>query len=324
MYMSYLGDKFDLHVGRQIVVWGRADGVNPTDNLSSRDLTLLFVEPDDQRRGNIMARVNVPVAGFLASAYWLPEFRPNVAPTPALPGGISFRGDEHPDAYDQEAFKLDRAGGAVDWSVSYFNGIDRNFDVEIDSIGSGGVVLQRRFHRIRVYGADLAATAGRFGLRGEAAYTDTMNPDGANPDVRKPFFAVSFGADRTFFEYLNVNVQYLFRAVGSYRDPRRISSPVERNISVLNSAASGQLTPTQNGMSTRIGYKWLNETLEAELFGVGYFERGDTFLRAKLLYHVTDLLRVTAGQELFDGPPESQFGLQKKNSTTFVELAYGY
>ena len=44
-----LGD-FDIRFGRQIVAWGRADRINPTDNLSARDLTRMFVEDDDLGR----------------------------------------------------------------------------------------------------------------------------------------------------------------------------------------------------------------------------------------------------------------------------------
>lgn len=323
-YIAYLGDSYDVRAGRQIAVWGRADQINPTDNLSSRDFTLLFPELDDLRRGNGMVRVSRAFEGYTLSGYWLPEFRPNQYPTGALPAGVQFGDDQKPDQADQSAFKLDRTGGAVDWSVSYFDGVDRNQDIAVQQIGLTGVTLQRRYHRIRVLGSDFAFNLGRFGLRGEAAYTDTADPNGTDPQVKNPFFFAVLGADRSFFEYLNINVQVLFRQTGSYQDPHSIANPVLRAVAIQNAAAAGQLTPTQNGMSTRIGYKWLNETLEAELAAVGYFEKGDSLTRVKLLYHWTDTLRVSVGQETYDGPDESFFGLQKKNSATFAEVAYGF
>ncbi len=37
-YVDYALDSWDFRVGRQIVAWGRADRVNPTDNLTPRTL----------------------------------------------------------------------------------------------------------------------------------------------------------------------------------------------------------------------------------------------------------------------------------------------
>ena len=322
-YTSFLGENLEVHAGRQLVVWGRADGINPTDSLNSRDARLLFAEPDDQRRGATMLRLNAPVGPVVLSAIWLAEFRPNTVPAPELPPGVQFQPLEVPTDRRQFAFKVDRSGGEVDWSVSYFDGRDRNFDVSA-SPGGAGVVLTRTFHRIRVYGADFAANAGRFGLRGEVALTATEDPAGTDPAVKNPFLLAVFGGDRTFFEYLNVNVQYIYRAVRHYHDPRAVADPLQRSVAVQNAIASGQLTSVQHGASTRVGYKWLNETLEAELFGIGFVESHQSFARAKIVYHVTDLLRITGGREVYAGPPDSLFGLQKKNSATFLELAYGY
>jgi len=41
----------DLRIGKQIVAWGRADRINPTDNLTAKNFTLLDPDDDDQRLG---------------------------------------------------------------------------------------------------------------------------------------------------------------------------------------------------------------------------------------------------------------------------------
>ncbi len=46
----YLGD-FDLRAGQQIIAWGRADGINPTNNLTPQDYFVRSPEPDDIRMG---------------------------------------------------------------------------------------------------------------------------------------------------------------------------------------------------------------------------------------------------------------------------------
>src|SRR5258706_7925967 len=50
-YATVHFEKADLRVGKQIVPWGRADGINPTDNLTPRDFVVLLPFEEDQRFG---------------------------------------------------------------------------------------------------------------------------------------------------------------------------------------------------------------------------------------------------------------------------------
>ncbi len=77
-YLNYTAGDADLRIGKQIIVWGRADGINPTDNLSPRNYTLLVPENDDQRMGARAAKVNYHVADATVTAVWLPRFTPSV------------------------------------------------------------------------------------------------------------------------------------------------------------------------------------------------------------------------------------------------------
>src|SRR5262249_15827903 len=50
-YLDVSVGAVDLRLGKQLIVWGRADRLNPTDNLTPRNFTLLVPEDDDQRLG---------------------------------------------------------------------------------------------------------------------------------------------------------------------------------------------------------------------------------------------------------------------------------
>jgi len=324
-YIAYLGDVLEVRAGRQIAVWGRADRLNPTDNLTSRDFRLLFPEDDDQRRGSDMLQVAVPVLGTVMRAYWLPEFRPNVFATPPLARGIVLRDDERPHDSNQGAFKIDRSGGDVDWSLSYFEGRDRNPDVVLDHFTqTGGVVLQRRYNRVKVVGADAATTLGKFGLRAEIAHTATEDTDGTDPEVKNGFLYAVAGGDRTFFEFLNINAQYIYRQTDRWQDPRKIANPAGQALAVQNAVISQQLHRVENGASLRISYQFLNETLTTEIAAVQFFQDGDAVVAPKITYKATDTLRITAGGQYFSGPAESFFGGQKDNATTYLEVRWGY
>ncbi|MGC2048134.1 MAG: hypothetical protein WA635_05945, partial [Gallionella sp.] len=56
-YLNFSSENTDYRIGKQIIVWGRADRLNPTDNLTPRDFTLLTPEDDDQRAGTLAAKM---------------------------------------------------------------------------------------------------------------------------------------------------------------------------------------------------------------------------------------------------------------------------
>src|SRR5438552_3701475 len=77
-----------IRAGKQILVWGRADAVNPTDNLSPKDYTLLVPDDDDQRFGTAAVKVSASAGSLTMTTVWLPAFDPYVVPIPPLPPPI--------------------------------------------------------------------------------------------------------------------------------------------------------------------------------------------------------------------------------------------
>lgn len=321
-YVGFSSGAADFRIGKQIIAWGRADQLNPTDNLSPRDNTLFIPEPDDQRQGAVAAKgtYNFPekFSGLAATAIWLPRFRPNKQPI-APAAGFVF--NESVPGGNQFALKLEQTGQAIDWSLSYFRGFDLNPDI---AALPGALNLSLQHHRIRVLGADAAAVMGRYGLRAEAAYTWTDDAAGIDPFVKNPFFYGVVGADRTFFEYLNINLQYFMRQISGFSDPNITANPLTRAIAVQQGIFSNQQDKFQQGMSLRISDKWLNETLEAELAAVYNFTHRDYMLRPKLGYAFNDHWKGSAGAILFRGNDSTFFGLLQDRSAMFGDLRYSF
>jgi uncharacterized protein DUF1302 len=319
-YLAWFGDRHELRIGRQIIVWGRADRLNPTDNLGSRDARLLVPEDDDQRRGSLMLRERLVLDDVTTlDLFWLPEFRPNRFPIRMPPPGIALKDVDHAWEPAQFAAKLERTGGDLDWSLSYFDGLDRNADFALQP-----AAFRLVHNRIRVLGADAAATVGRYGLRGEIAYTHTEDGNGDDPAVKNPFLFAVVGGDRSFFQYLNVNLQYFARLTRHHQDPLDIVNPGLRAAATGAAAAAGQLDAFQHGMSARIAYSWLNETLDTELAAIAVFSDGSVALRPKIVYRAADALRLTLGADLLRGGDTDAFGRLRDNSTVFLELRYGF
>ncbi len=314
----------DLRLGRQIIVWGRADRINPTDNLSPRDFTLLVPDDDDQRLGTAAIKATYHVGSLALSALWLPEFRPHTTPIrrPAPP--VTIRERTPDSTLGQWAIRVEQTGKAVDWSVSCFDGFDLSPDGGLDRVTPSSVEVLLRHHRIRVIGADAAATVGRYGLRAKAAYTFTEDARGDRPDVKNPFFFLVLGGDRTFIEYLNINVQYFTRVISGYRSPFDIEDALRRTVAIQQAVVANQLDRVQHGVSLRISDKWLHETLEAELASALSLTRLDYALRPKVTYALTDRWKAILGADVFRGDRRSFFGNLRDNTTAYAELRWSF
>jgi hypothetical protein len=320
-YLDGRSGSFDLRVGKQIVAWGRADRLNPTDNLTPRDFILLVPEVDEDRFGSVAAKAAWNFkAGLSLTGIWLPQFRPNVLPLPQTPG-VSFV-QRLPGSRRQGALKLDQSGGAFDWSVSYYDGFDLNPDLSPGVAAPGGATVNLDYHRTRVIGADAATTRGSYRFAVEAAYTRTEDPAGTNPYIKNPFWYGVFGVERDFTDDLSIIVQVFARRVQHYSDPQDIADPAARAIAVQQAVLSSQYDRTQQGLTARIAKKWLNQTLEGELAGTALLTRDGYAVRPKLSYSVSDSLKVITGFDYFRGSDKTLYGLLEKNSTVFAELRY--
>lgn len=320
-YLNFTAGNTDFRIGKQIIAWGRADRLNPTDNLTPRNFTLLTPEEDDQRMGSLAAKMTYHLQEILLTGIWLPTMDNNVFPVAPSPG-IYFT--EHMPHTNSFAVKIDRSGEAVDWSASYFSGLDINPDITIGAIAPPVTNLIFEHNRIHVLGMDAATAIGRYGLRAEAAYTRTANTGVNDVLVKKPFFYMVMGGDRTFFDYLNVNVQYFLRQVSNYTDPQNIADPLLRSVAIQGAVLSNQFDRFQHGVSIRVSDKWFNETLEGEIAGIASFGRSNYFIRPKLVYAFNDNMKGSLGLDIYRGENNTFFGRLRNNSLLFTEMKYGF
>jgi hypothetical protein len=312
----------DIKAGRQITVWGRADRINPTDVWSVRDLTLLTTDDEDQLLGVSAVQATWNKWGSQIIGYWQPEWRFPVYPNiPPLPAGTSIQNVYPRNSVAQGGLKFNRSGGPIDFSVSYASAISRAPDLSELMVGPAGAQLELLYRRISVTGADAAAVICSFGLRAEAAYTRTQNDDPLAQ--RNNLFGV-LGADRTFWDALNVNVQLLYRHTYHWQDPSGFASPGIQFLALQEDIGANQLASNMGGASTRINYTAFNQTLTVELAAAVWFTRGDAALLPKLSYAFSDHVKAVIGAQIYRGPQESFFGRLKHQSTGYTEVRIGF
>jgi len=324
IYLRRSVGAFDVRVGRQIVAWGRADRINPTDNLTSRDLSRLFPDDDDLRRGSAMVRATHALGeNAELQLYWIPEFRPEIHPLRAHIGPYAIAGDRRPDGVGQGALKIDGSQQGIDWSLSYFDGYDPSGDLRASRDARRPLDLLREYPRQRTLGADMATVQWGLNLRAEAAYTDFPDRDTTSLSKR-PFFLAVMGGDRNFGEQINLNLQYILRRVTNHSPPERYRNPYLRGIALINAIESGQRDNNQNGASMRLAWTRPDQLLRAEIFGIQDFSHHDGVLRALLRYEASDAVRVSVGYEWNHGEADTLFGSRRTNNSAFLELRCGY
>ncbi|MBF0162571.1 MAG: hypothetical protein HQL88_09815 [Magnetococcales bacterium] len=313
----------DLTIGRQILPWGRADKINPTDVLGGRDSTLLVLDDDDQRRGSLALVLDHALGGGLRlGAYWLPELRPNLLPFRA-PG---FALQQPSSRFDpaQFALKLDHSIGKVDWSLSWFDGLDRTGRLKVDQITPSSIQLTTDHSRLRMLGVDVATTWQGYGLRAEVAHRMPKREDDTvgNHGQQQTFAVV--GIDRNLPDDWYANVQAIVRHTQDHTEYRDMANPLDRAISLMNDLRSGQTVATQHGLSGYVKKSWDNENLQAELFALYYAESKDYLLRPKMHYKWNDEVRLSLGGETFQGHADTPLGSLHRNAMLFGEIRHGF
>jgi len=326
-YLNWHGAQLDLRIGKQIVAWGRADAVNPTDNLTPRDFTVLLPLEENQRLGTVALKLDWSLTPeYTLELFATPFFEPSKIPLP-IPAGARTR-ERLPsrELSDTEVgIKLNHTGGAVDWSLSFYHGYSLLPEIRLaDLAPAPGLLLDLRYPQIEVVGADVARSYGGYGLRGEAAFVVPRDYDGSRPTVIRPYLFYVLGVDRSFFESLNVNLQLVGRWVQGYRDPESVADPVLRLLALNSAIIYGQRRSADVGFTLRVADRWFNDTLCAELLLVSYLNPANSYLRPLVSYDFTDRIKGTLGAELYSGPDDSLYGILKRNQGWFAELRYSF
>ncbi len=222
----YLGP-VDLRLGRQIFAWGRADAVNPTDNLTAWDFSDIL-DTDDEQLGLLSGLVTYYSGDWSVEAVLAPSFRASVLPDsesrwwPDLPATVpnpsfpalgppfvrasyEFADDVLPDqGFDRFQYALRVTGilGSWDVSLSWFDGLDDlpalHTETSVDStLSAARILVEPRYHRRRAIGADFATTLGSVGVHGEGAYYLTSDWSGTDPAIDDPYLHYVVGGDYT-------------------------------------------------------------------------------------------------------------------------------
>ncbi len=189
---GFLSENLDVKIGRQRIVWGTADKLNPTDNLNPYDLE--DVLDFGRHRGSDAISFDYYFnSEFSLQGVYIPFFQPAnmpvgifadaLTPSMEMPPGMTLKNFN--DTILMPRYNLGESSTAglkfkgfaagFDFSLSYVWGYDGmpfatyNTFVPVDEAGGININSQLGFNRTHIFGADMAGSIGGVGVWAEAA-----------------------------------------------------------------------------------------------------------------------------------------------------------
>lgn len=352
---AYLGP-LDLRLGQQIIVWGRADAFNPTNNISSLDLRVHSPVEDDRRIGNVGARAFLNFQPIRIEGVWMPLYVPTELPRGLVPDLVTINDPEYSDTtlgHGLGAGRVHLELSSFEASVSYLYGNAPLPGFVRSSFISGEdpeVFVTRTPYNQHVLGADFSTAFGDvFALRGEAAYRQPLHwEDEDKVNVPHPDLQYVLGIDRTFGS-VSVIAQYMGRYVFDWElengpavpineqalvtigaDPppnvvAEVNERIDLQLRKTNQVLYSQRAKVQHLATLRLEWLALHDTLSVSALGMANFTTEEWLLFPKLAYKLSDALSTSIGAEVYSGPPETLFGLvEAELSAGYAELRYAF
>lgn len=341
---AYLGP-LDIRLGQQIIVWGKADGFNPTNNLTPTNWSIRSPHDDDRRVGNIAARVFWNANPLRLEGVWVPLYRAVQLPPYEQPKFV-VEGDT---TYPRPEFLRGTWAGkvhlnleSVDLSASYLYGYAPlpGFTLQRLTVGADApepeIRISRTAYNHHVIGFDFATTLGeRLGLRGEVAYRKPLHYE-RKVEAPRPDLQYVVGFD-TNVGTVGLIAQYLGRYTFDWQkdgpdapgDPEQLRTAsygqaepeVRTALEGTNQMLFQQLAQLQHLVSLRVAWTAMHDALSLSLLGLVNVTTKEWAALPKLGYMITDNMVWSLGGEVYAGPDGTLFGLIDSSlSAGYTEL----
>jgi hypothetical protein len=327
LYMDYVSDCWDVRIGRQIIIWGKADGLQVTDIVSPPDYTEYITRDLDEIRMGVDAlKFRWLSDTFNAEFIWLPFFKTAVLPEGDNPWALetSSSGSEHYEVTSgavkepantlengELAARLYMYTSGMDIAVSAFYTWD-DFPAAHAAVseenGTTRIVYKPEHHRLTVFGLECSIPAGAFVLRGEAAFYCGRYFESGNPAVgpcQKNALKTLGGVDWYPGDNWTLTAQLLDDCIFNHDECLQKEEHT--------------LTATLN-----VSKKVLRETLTISNMMYYGFNRQDVFDRFSLSYALTDNSHILAGTDIFEGHEAGSYGKYAKNSQLWFKIKYAF
>lgn len=320
-FLEYTGKNWSVKAGRQIIIWGKADGLRITDVISPMDLTEFLARDYDD--------IRIPVNGIVLSRFgknWdldlvcVPYIETYILPGPGNP----WAGDDLStegvvlDPEEKPAFSFSNMeyGGKVSL---YLSGID--FELSALNTWNKAPVysyyydstsrlhIRPEYHRLQFLGFGFSKSVYALIIRGESAFYFNKK---FSPDIETDQLDL---LERNSINYL-VGIDWYpgneWTLTGQFSD--------EYILDYSNKIANSKHTYISTLGITK---KVFHSTLALSSFCYIGLNEGDFFNRTSIDYALSDNIHVMCGADWFEGD-NGLFGRYKDNSEIWFKAKYNF
>lgn len=319
-YVTLYGDAYDLRIGKQLILWGRTDRFNPTDNITPTDFRYLTTEQQGQRFGATGATLRWYLSPTVdLTAVLVPVFESSILPRGLTPARLE-PAEREPDAGlddPQVGLRLNRRSGGIDASVSVYQGFSTL--PALNPGAGGGVFVNPEFTAV---GADFVTTRGDWAFRGEIAYRDFEPLAGAAPDIgpQDDLFVVA-GAERWVFDDHLFLIQAMYRYIPDHVSAEAVAPPLQ-GAAALNDVIFSQFENSQWGATISLTSDFLHDRLSTEIGLAGYADPASWATRIKVDYELARHWRLEGEITAFGGPERTNFGALADTTRVLLQVTY--
>ncbi|OQB59394.1 MAG: hypothetical protein BWX96_02808 [Bacteroidetes bacterium ADurb.Bin145] len=349
---GFLSKNLDITIGRQRIVWGTADKLNPTDNLNPYDLEDIL--DFGRHRGSDAINLNYYFNNNLSlQGVYIPIFQPANMPIGIyanalthemeLPQGMVL--NEFSDTILMPRYNLAQSSTAglkfkgfvkgVDFSLSYVWGYDglpfatRNTFIPVDTFGGININSQLSFSRTHIFGVDMATSIGGFGLWAEAA---AFMPD-KNVIMTNDFSAfypsspVPVTMDSLLLDSSEPYVRFVLGGDYNFSDGSYLNFQYMHGF--INERGQGNLN---DYFFARYEKKFFNEKLKIAPIGGGFIvtdwnnikDNYTILFVPEIAYQATDNVEMSLSAAIIDGKGSGVFSNLNNFDMLMFKLKYSF
>lgn len=326
-YVELYFDRFDLRIGKQQIIYGKAEGVFITDVVSPKDLReFLLPDFDEIRMGITAAKLNYYFGNSTMEVVWAPVFTPTMLPEdgsiwrpsfafPVTPTFDYSETDVKNNLGNSEFFlRYSTMTSKADFEIvgGYFWGDDPVMDItkEIDpnTMQLTGLLVRPEYYRLSMGGASISMPVGPVVIRSEGGYyhgkyfqTETPSMEGSK--ISRDYLHYMAGVDFTI-SGIRLSAQFIQEYILNY----------EEGI---------QNDEFENTMTFLARKDFLREKLWLELFSYIGFNNEDALIRPKISYSFADGFDIQMGANIFVGE-KGRFGQFDANDMVYAKFKYSF
>ena len=310
-----LGETY-LSVGKQQIVWGKADGIKVLDVINPQEWREFILDDFDDSRLPLWAMTTETPVGDstlqilaifeqqyheraeLDESFYISS--PLFVPSPPAGIPVDIKVTREPKRVFKDAdigVRVSGFRGGWDYSLNYFYHYDDDPALfrEIKNTGTGPNIIVRPEHkRTHLIGGALSNAFGDLTLRSEIGYSigrymPTNNVQDDDGVVKSDELAYVIGFDWFGFSDTLLSAQ-LFQRYLIEHEEKMLADRNRTTITFL------------------LEQDYWNETIKARLLWLHSLDQEDGVIRPKLTYELSDIVNLRVGADIFYGDNQGGFG----------------